>query len=391
MKKILKKFGVAVFGAVLLMSYIATGISAKADDTDSLFCGNADGASESASGFPLLQGEIRFRLPDLLFPSKKGEEKQDKDNMTPDRSQRMLIPGGMAFGVRLRSDGVLIVGMAEVAEDRVGYEAGLRIGDVIVEIEKTPVKNAVSLTDAIMKSEGKPLLFKVLRGGKEHEIRVTPKKSPDGGYLVGIIVRDGAAGIGTVTFIDPETGAFGGLGHGICDSASGALIPLRRGSVMRVLIDSIERGKAGEPGEIRGALCPDKIGTLFSNTDCGVFGVLVGKGDSSKALPIAKASEVRPGKATLRCTLDNGAPADYEIEIGEIRREARGAKCFAVRVTDPALIEKTGGIVQGMSGSPIIQNGKLVGAVTHVMVADPTEGYGIFIENMLSAANEQMQ
>jgi stage IV sporulation protein B len=200
----------------------------------------------------------------------------------------------------------------------------------------------------------------------------------------GLFVRDAGAGIGTVTFVTKDL-AFGGLGHGICDGESGALIPLSRGTVMGVGISDVRKGAAGAPGELRGHFSPERNGVLTQNTVCGVFGSFTAcprcLGDT---LPIAYRNEVQAGTATLRCTLDDGAPREYAVELSAIRCNADGNKCFTVKVTDPALLSKTGGIVQGMSGSPIIQNGKLVGAVTHVMINDPTTGYGIFIENMLA-------
>ncbi len=349
--------------AVLLLAGLAVGASAAEAET---------AFAEAASA----EREIGFRLPGLLFPS--GKQLDAKSG------ERRLIASGATFGVRLSADGVLVVGMSEREEERAAYRAGVRRGDVIVEIDKTPLRHAEELTAILSKSDGKPLCLTIRRGSDMLSLNVTPHRRESGEYLLGILVRDSAAGIGTVTFIDPETGAFGGLGHGICDGESGTLIPSRRGAAVRVLLDGIERGRAGEPGELRGSLCPDRLGTVVSNTDCGVFGYFKDRGNIADAIPLAKASEVREGKATLRTSLTDGKPTDYEIELGDIRLDARGSKCFSVHVTDETLLAATGGIVQGMSGSPIIQNGKLVGAVTHVMIANPTRGYGIFIENMLT-------
>ena len=328
--------------------------------------------------------EIDFRLPKLFLQSgkeKKGTEGNDHTH---------LIAAGTTFGVRLASDGVLVVGMSEDEAERVAYRAGIRSGDVILEMNETPVKGAEELTLALQKNGDKRLTLKIRRGSEIMSVTLTPYVAENGTPRLGILIRDSAAGIGTVTFIDPKTGAFGGLGHGICDAESGALIPTRRGTVLRVMLDGIERGKSGKPGELRGSLCPDKLGVVTANTECGVFGYLIDRGDPAAAIPIASSSELRRGAATLRTSLTDGTPTDYRIEITEIRPDAKGAKCFSIRVTDPALLAATGGIVQGMSGSPIIQNGKLVGAVTHVLINDPTSGYGIFIENMLNAAQMPM-
>jgi stage IV sporulation protein B len=324
--------------------------------------------------------EIDFRLPKLFLQSgaEKGSQKPE--------TRPHLIAAGTTFGVRLASDGVLVVGMSEDEAERVAHRAGIRAGDVILEMNETPIKGAEELTLALKNNGEKRLVLKIRRGSETLHFTLTPYVTENGTPRLGILIRDSAAGIGTVTFIDPETGAFGGLGHGICDGESGALIPTRRGTVLRVMLDGIERGKSGKPGELRGSLCPDKLGVVTANTDCGVFGYLLDRGNAADAIPIASSSELRRGAATLRTSLTDGTPTDYRIEITEIRPDAKGAKCFSLRVTDPALLSATGGIVQGMSGSPIIQDGKLVGAVTHVMVNDPTAGYGIFIENMLNAS-----
>jgi stage IV sporulation protein B len=204
-------------------------------------------------------------------------------------------------------------------------------------------------------------------------------------------VRDSGAGIGTVTYIKEDTLAFGGLGHGICDGESGALIPIARGSVMDVTVGGIKRGAVGAPGELRGHFAASRIGTLMQNTACGVFGTLTDcPAAPAGTLPIGFKEELHDGAATLWCTLDDHVTRSYGVEISDIHRNATGNKCFTVTVTDMELLAKTGGIVQGMSGSPIVQDGRLVGAVTHVLIGDPTTGYGIFIENMLNAANIPM-
>ena len=329
--------------------------------------------------------EIDFRLPKLFLQS--TAERQDKSGDT----RAPLIAAGTTFGVRLASEGVLVVGLSEEEAERVASRAGVRVGDVILEMNGTPLKGAEELT-ALLKSNGdKRLTLKLRRKNDVMHVTLSPYIGENGVPRLGILVRDSAAGIGTVTFIDPRTGAFGGLGHGICDTESGSLIPTRRGTVLRVMLEGIERGRSGKPGELKGTLCPDKLGVVTANTECGVFGYLIDRGNASDAIPVASPSELRRGEATLRTSLTDGTPTDYRIEITEIRHDAKGAKCFSIRVTDPKLLAATGGIVQGMSGSPIIQNGKLVGAVTHVMINDPTVGYGIFIENMLNAAQLPMQ
>jgi stage IV sporulation protein B len=207
----------------------------------------------------------------------------------------------------------------------------------------------------------------------------------DGEYKVGIGLRDGAAGLGTITFIDPETGVFGGLGHGICDADSGEVILMDSGEVLGVILGGIHKGESGKPGELCGVLTERDLGDLTVNSECGVFGIITNPDYiEGERMTIGRRDEVREGEATIISTLKNGKSAQYKIEIYDIDHASDGSKSFRIRVTDETLKALTGGIVRGMSGSPIIQNGKLIGAVTHVLVADPTEGYGIFIENMLN-------
>ena len=305
--------------------------------------------------------------------------------------------GGVPFGVKFITDGVLVVGFCDVEVQGTARnpakEAGLRIKDVITKINGASVGSAADLTRAVENSNGKPLELTVKRKSgrgnsapSEMNITVTPiLQSATDGYKTGIWVRDSGAGIGTVTFILPSSKAFGGLGHGICDGDTGELIPMKRGNVTNVTISGIEKGVAGDPGAIKGYFNAGKIGSLVSNTPCGVYGVLSDLPSGiGELMTVASRHEVKEGAACVRCTLDTGEAKEYSVKISAIDTSASGSKCFAVTVTDPELIAKTGGIVQGMSGSPIIQNGKLIGAVTHVLVSDPTTGYGIFIENMLN-------
>ena len=304
-------------------------------------------------------------------------------------SSLSLIPGGMPFGIRMQTKGVLIVSLGEVKcggkSVSPAKDAGLRARDVITEIDGNATSDVTAVTARIGASGGKSLTFTVLREGKTLRIPITPARADDGKYACGLFIRDSASGIGTVTFLDPETGIFGGLGHGVCDSESGALIPVSRGSVLSVRVSGVVKGERGKPGELRGSFAGKRLGSVTENSECGVFGVISSlPPDLGKPIPVATASEVKEGKATIRCTLGDDGIGEYEIAIERIDHSARPTKSFTIRVTDERLLARTGGIVQGMSGSPIIQNGKLVGAVTHVLVDDPTAGYGIFVENMLT-------
>ena len=313
-------------------------------------------------------------------------------------AERYFLPGGMPFGVRFSLAGVPIESITEVitAEGNraPAADAGLQPGDLIQQINGKPVTTAAEICEAITACEGKPLLLKVSRAtDTENEpifctLRPVPSL-PDGVYRAGMWLRDSTAGIGTVTLIDAETGLFAGLGHGVCRESDGTLLPLLQGSVYRVRVQGIQKGKAGLPGQLRGSLYGNAEGQVCRNTECGIIGRLTPtylselSRTAGEALPIAEEiGELREGEATILCTLGEAGIARYPITVEKICGD-RENKNLLLRVTDPALLAETGGIVQGMSGSPILQDGKIVGAVTHVMVDDPTCGYGIFIGNML--------
>ena len=300
----------------------------------------------------------------------------------------MLIPGGMTFGVQLKTKGVLVIGIGEPirgSDSSPAQEAGLEISDVIYEINGEEVNTVDEVINLIETCDGTKLELSVLRGGNRMKLTLEPIYSPsDGVYKAGMLIRDSSAGIGTVTFIEPGSGIFGGLGHGICDVDTGALMPLLKGSVSGVTVSSVKKGKAGAPGELRGYFNSEQKGSLLSNTETGVYGKFSDMPDElEKPLPVADISEVVPGEAYIYCTAENNNVKKYRIDIVRITDKKKNGKNFVIELCDDSLIEKTGGIVQGMSGSPIIQNGKIVGAVTHVMINDPLRGYGIFIENML--------
>jgi len=306
-----------------------------------------------------------------------------------------LYPGGMPFGVKFYTDGVLVIGFCDIdtadGKRNPAYEAGIRMGDVITHIDGRELSSALALTEAVEGCAGKALAIRYTRGGEKLETVIAPLLSEsENVYKTGIWVKDSGAGIGTVSFILPESNYFTGLGHGICDVDTGELLPIERGNIVDVTISGIHKGVSGAPGELRGFFNAGKTGTLLGNDECGVYGIFSDCPKTvSEPLPLGLRNEVSEGEAFIYCTLDTGEIGKYAVEIHNINRNATGGKCFIVKVTDKELLEKTGGIVQGMSGSPIIQNGKLVGAVTHVMIGDPTTGYGIFAENMLRLISEE--
>ena len=243
-------------------------------------------------------------------------------------------------------------------------------------------------------SGGKKMEFTVLRGDETLTIYVTPVMSESAGeYRIGLWLKDGTAGIGTVTYIIPETGAFGGLGHGICDMSTGKLCDMSRGIVSDVTVSGINRGVSGAPGELKGIFSNEKSGTVTKNTERGVFGVF---SDPDKYAALTKPIEtagmdsLEEGDAVIYCTVDGTGINEYSVKISRgTSKDPAGS--FNVEITDKTLIEKTGGIVQGMSGSPVVQNGKLIGAITHVLISDPTRGYGIYIRDMLNEMPDVMK
>ena len=295
----------------------------------------------------------------------------------------LLIPGGQVVGLQLCSDAVTVAAF----DDKLGAEskaAGLRIGDEIISLNGKGISNAQDVLDALDRSDG-TVEMRVRRNGKEKKLRLCPRTTPQGPRL-GIYLRDGITGIGTVTWYDPDTGRFGTLGHGV-NGSDGELLDMVSGKAYEAEVASVKQGTSGEPGQLKGAVdTDDQIGNLYRNTQQGVFGV-ADEAWRGEALPVGEAAEVHLGQAVIRSTVSADDIREYSVEILKIYpNSGTDGRNLLLQVTDPALLEATGGIVQGMSGSPIIQDGKLVGAVTHVLVNQPDTGYGIFIENMLDAA-----
>ncbi len=306
---------------------------------------------------------------------------------------RKLIPVGRAVGIKLFSDGVLVVGFSQIpaAGGNVApaRECGLREGDIITHINASEVDTIEEVQEKISAIGGEEMSIRALRDGKQLQVTAQAVKcSTDGNYKLGAWLRDSMAGIGTVTWYDPDTGAFGALGHGINDVDTAQLMPLESGGVLGASVDGVKKGKRGEPGELHGSFELSRdIGTLTANTCSGIFGTLTGD-ELARLEPVevAAAEQVEPGKAIIYSNVSGNEVRAYEVEITKLFPHAEDGRDMMIRVTDPALLAETGGIVQGMSGSPILQNGRLVGAVTHVLVGDPTQGYGILAQRMLKVA-----
>ncbi|MEG1777533.1 MAG: SpoIVB peptidase, partial [Angelakisella sp.] len=296
---------------------------------------------------------------------------------------------GAPFGIKMFTDGLMIVGMSDVAGEGARLNpaklAGLKVGDIVEKIGGVRLTSNEQLDGMVQKSEGGAVRLGVRRGTEKLELSVKPVRSlGDGKYRLGIWVRDSSAGIGTLTYYDPNSGVFTGLGHAVCDIDTGDIMPLQSGEIVSAEITGCKIGKAGTPGELKGRFSGrGSIGELVGNTTSGVFGYLRGNIYMGREVTVATANEVKTGEATILTTIEGSEPQEYSVEIekAEVHENGRGQNMI-IRVTDPRLLEKTGGIVQGMSGSPILQEGMLVGSVTHVFVNDPMRGFGIFAENI---------
>ena len=319
----------------------------------------------------------------MLFDSIPIKSVKEKAVQRP-----QLVPGGQPFGIKLMTDGVVVVKMEKIESRCPASECGIHVGDVITAVNDESVSSNQQIADIISSTKGKPCVVSYKRDGEEKNTTLTPEYT-QGSYKGGMWVRDSSAGIGTVTFYDPETQAFGGLGHPICDCDTKLPLPLSQGTVGEVEITDCEKSKDGDPGQLVGEFTSkSNIGRLVSNTDCGIFGISDEPLTDSKPIPMGFRQEVHTGKASIYATVNGMKPEKYDIEIASVNMNEDAEHDMIVKITDSRLLDKTGGIVQGMSGSPIIQDGRLVGAVTHVFVDDPQEGYGVFADSMYSRAVE---
>ena len=295
-------------------------------------------------------------------------------------ASRLLVPGGQVIGLEVQ-DGTLSVAGFDEQMGQNAKNCGLQLGDRILRIDGSSVSSPGEIQNKLNVSDGQVELS-ILRGKEEKTIQFQPSITSEGPKL-GVYLRQGVTGVGTVTWYDPATERFGALGHGV-NTPDGKLVKMIRGNVYTASVLSVKQGRSGTPGQLMSTVTgTSPIGTVFKNTVQGVFGS-ASLSKNAEALPVGGKGVAHTGKATIRSTVDGTQTKEYEIEISHISASGGKGKDMVIKITDKELIEKTGGIVQGMSGSPILQNGKIVGAVTHVFVNDPTRGYGIFIENMLS-------
>ncbi len=310
-----------------------------------------------------------------------------------------VIPVGTIAGIKLYTNGVLVVGMSEIqGEDSISYKpyenSGIKEGDTIISVDNINIASTKDLVQIVNSSKGENVDIKYLHDGQTLECSIKPTKTNVDEYKIGLWVRDSAAGVGTVTYYEPKTQMFGALGHGITDIDTGELIKISSGEFLTTKVLSIIKGEKGNPGKIQGTVENQKnIGQIYKNTEFGIYGNVSNftslNINSAKELDVALREEIKEGKAVILASLDGNKPQEYEVEIEKIYvTNNYDNKSMLVKITDKELLEKTGGIIQGMSGAPIIQNGKFIGAITNVLVNDPTKGYAIFGDMMIKQMRE---
>ena len=310
-------------------------------------------------------------------------------------ADKRLIPGGQALGVAMRTDGVLIVGVSDAAEGiSPAKDAGLMAGDVIRSVDGRSISTAEELTQALTKAGPRQIPIAYQRAGVERTALLTPHRDQESGAVrLGAWVRDSTAGVGTLSFYDPDTGRYAALGHAITDGDTGALLPVSQGQILQASIVAVQKGQKGQPGELKGSFLREAVvlGDIRRNSILGIYGAMDAPAANPiypDGLPIGLRDSVHPGAASILSSVDGAGVQEYAIEITRVTPQTAPApKSMVIRVTDERLLSATGGIVQGMSGSPIIQDGKIVGAVTHVFVSDPTQGYGLYVDWMLGEAD----
>lgn len=332
----------------------------------------------------------------LIYAVKDAVSTEIREASVPVVSEKVLIPGGQSIGVRMDVKGVLIVGLEEIQEKdgekiNPGLLSGLQIGDMILSIDGKNVYRADDVKAMINENKGEVIL-KIKRNDEIMNVDIKPILSDeDNTYKLGIWVKDKTAGIGTLTYYDPENSTFGALGHGIVDPETNSILSVDTGQLLEVKVRDVNEGKEGTPGEIQGIFyhADEPLGSLEKNCQFGIFGSTYHPIENPyyrKPLSVGSKSQIEKGKAYILSTLSDNRIKRFEIEIEKINdNDINEDKCMVIKITDKELLEETGGIIQGMSGSPIIQNDRIIGAVTHVFANDPTRGYGVFIENMLEA------
>ena len=304
-----------------------------------------------------------------------------------------VVPLGNVIGLKIYSDGVLVIGMTEVEGTKPYETSDIKEGDLIVSVDNINVTTTQELVKCVNASQGKEIELKYLRNGEEHITNIEPIKTSNNEYKIGLWVRDGAVGIGTATYYEPKNGKIATLGHGIVDVDTDSLITIESGSITKARISKLKKGIEGTPGEIKGSLIEDEIiGNININTKFGIYGNVfyTSKLDlnNTEEMEVALIEDIKKGPAKIILALEDGIRREYDIEIKKIyKNNTEDNKSMLIEITDEELIEKTGGIIQGMSGAPIVQNGKFIGAITHVLVNNPKQGYALFGETMIKQMN----
>jgi len=297
------------------------------------------------------------------------------DNMLDDME---ICIGGEAVGIKILATGVLVMESEKNAD--------ISVGDIILEVNSTPIDSNTALISEVQKANGNNVSLKINRNGEIQKITVKPEYSEvTKMYELGLWVKDSSAGVGTISFYDRKNNLFAALGHGITETNNNVIIPINSGAIVKTKITEVNRGEKKNPGDIKGILYTNVLGQIITNTPYGIYGTLEENMDKTKdTIRVANKLDVVEGPAKIYCTLENNKVEEYDVNIERVLYNSSGNKNMVVKITDEKLIQKTGGIIQGMSGSPIVQNGKLIGAVTHVFYNDPTQGYGVFAETMIN-------
>lgn len=298
-------------------------------------------------------------------------------------NNKKVILGGTPFGLKIFTNGVIVIEIDE--NNSPAQNAGLKVNDIITKADNVVIDSNERLKEIIENSNGNQVTLTVKRNEEEITKTIVPKKDVNNNYVLGMWIRDSTAGIGTVTYFDTQDSTFGALGHGICDKDTNMLMPLRDGEILSATISNCTKGTDSSIGGLNGYFNNEKIGNITVNNGYGIYGNYQYT-DCNRFVDVAKEEEIKTGNASILSTIEGTTPKEYSVEITKVNISEKSGQNFVIKVTDEELISKTGGIVQGMSGSPILQNGKLVGAVTHVFINSPQKGYGIYIGNMLNAS-----
>lgn len=398
--KFLRRAAAAALAAALVLGGALLALRAALPDTFAV----EPGQTLHIASLPFLHAEETAgpaaAPADAAAPDRSSSQKLSvfgipiKTVRTVAQARRTVTLGGAPFGVKMFTDGALVVAFSDIytalGRENPAKEAGLRLGDLITQANGTAVRTNEELTAAIAAADGAPVRLTCLRGDRSLSCTLTPVQDrTTGGWRAGIWVRDSSAGIGTLTFCDAQHGTFAGLGHAVSDTDTGADLTLLSGEAVAVTITGLVRGTAGSPGELKGSFGEaSAFGDIKANDSTGVYGVLTASAPQGESAEVANVQEVHTGDAEILTTLDGTAPRRYAARIERVNMtSADPNRNLLLRITDEELLEQAGGIVQGMSGSPILQDGRLVGAVTHVLVNDPTRGYGIFAATMLARAD----